>query len=85
MEKSAVFIDAENVINGWWAYCTQNNFSGKIDYVKLVNHLSKEANLLRAYFYDGVPDKISVKKNAFFQALEHNGIQLRTKALIFTY
>lgn len=81
MEKSAVFIDAENVINGWWEYCAQSNSSSKIDYIKLINYLSKETNLLRAYFYDGVPDKISVKKNAFFQALEHSGIQLRTKAL----
>lgn len=81
MEKSAIFIDAGNIIKSWWAYCEVNGLTDKIDYIKLVELLSKDTNLLRAYFYDGVPETISVKKKGFLQALEHKGVQLRTKVL----
>lgn len=36
---------------------------------------------MRAYFYDGVPENISAKKKGFLKALEHKGIQTRTRIL----
>ena len=81
MEKSVVLIDAENVIKSWRNYCDDNSLTEKIDYKKLAAILSKNTNLLRAYFYDGVPETIPLKKKNFLEALEKKGIQLRTKIL----
>lgn len=81
MEKSVVLIDAENVLRSWWAYCEEKKLTDKVDYLKLVEYLTKDTNLLRAYFYDAVQEAIPVKKKSFLQALEHKGIQLRTKVL----
>jgi len=81
MEKSAVFIDAGNVIKGWYYHCRKNNLGDKIDYSKLVSLLTDNTNFLRAYFYDGIPEKLSIRKKRFLEALQHRGIQLRTKIL----
>lgn len=81
MEKSVVLIDAENVLYGWFNYCEDNNLKEKIDYMKLIKKLSEETNLLRPYFYDAVPEHIPIKKKNFLQALQHQGVQLRTKVL----
>lgn len=83
VEKSVVLIDAENVIKPWQKYCANNGLTDKIDYIKLVDVLANEAetDLLRAYFYDGVPETIPLKKKNFLSALEKQGIQLRTKIL----
>ena len=81
MEKSVVLIDAENVIKPWRNYCDEKGVAEKIDYKKLEAVLSADTNLLRAYFYDGVPEAIPLKKKNFLEALEKQGIQLRTKIL----
>jgi len=81
VEKSVVLIDAQNVYGGWKAYCNSNGVQEKIDYAKLVKKLSEGTNLLRAYFYDGIPESIPKNKKNFFDALQHHGIQLRTKIL----
>jgi len=81
MEKSVILIDGENVVKNWIKYCEQKRINAKIDYLKLVKRLSLGTNLLRAYFYDGVPDQIPPRKERFMQLLEANGIQLRTKVL----
>ena len=81
MEKSVVLIDAENVLCGWFDYCGDNNLREKIDYKKLIKKLSEETNLLRPYFYDAVPEHIPLKKKNFLKALQHQGVQLRTKIL----
>lgn len=80
-EKSIVLIDAENILKSWQDYCNINNISRKIDYLKLVKRLSKGTNLIRAYFYGGTPEKISIRKKNFLNALQYQGIQLRTKVL----
>lgn len=80
-EKSVVLIDGENILRSWWDYCNKKDIKEKIDYIKLINKLSRGTNLLRAYFYDGVPEKISTKKRNFLEALEKQGVQLRTKIL----
>ena len=81
MEKAVILIDAGNVLGGWRTYCEINNLNEKIDYLKLVGKLSEGTNLLRPYFYDGVPENIPIKKKNFLEALQHQGIQLRTKIL----
>jgi uncharacterized protein (TIGR00288 family) len=81
VEKSVVLIDAENVLKSWKNYCTENKVQEKIDYIKLVNSVSKNTNLLRAYFYDGVQENIQLNKKNFLDALRKQGIQLRTKIL----
>ena len=81
MEKSVVLIDAENVVKPWQRYCNEQRRKEKVDYKKLVEVLSDGTNLLRAYFYDGVPEVIPIKKKTFLKALEKQGIQLRTKIL----
>lgn len=81
MEKSLVLIDGENVLRSWISYCAEKGRRENIDYVKLVSTLSQGTNLLRAIFYDGVPEQIPLKKKNFHDALQHQGIQLRTKIL----
>lgn len=81
MEKSLILIDGENVFRSWWNYCKENELNDNIDYLKLIKELSGGTNLLRAIFYDGVPEIIPTKKKNFHSALQHNGIQLRTKIL----
>lgn len=81
MEKFLVLIDGENIIRSWWTYCNTNGLKENIDYVRLVSKLTEGTNLLRAIFYDGVPENIPIKKKNFHGALQHNGIQLRTKIL----
>ena len=81
MEKSIVLIDAENVLRGWRDHCAAKGSDAKIDYSKLVAALSTGTNLLRAYFYDGVSSVVPGKKKAFLDAIQSQGIQLRTKVL----
>lgn len=79
--RSVVFIDGENVVRSWMSYCKSNDIQKKVDYVKLVKKVSEGTDLLRAYFYDGVPETIPLPKKNFLTALQRNGIQLRTKIL----
>lgn len=81
MEKSLVLIDAENVLKSWQHYCNSKGIKEYIDYVRLTSKLTEGTNFLRAIFYDGIPENISVKKKNFHDALQHRGIQLRTKIL----
>lgn len=82
MEKSVILIDAENVLRAWMYHCsTINDSQARIDYHKLIIALSQGTNLLRAYFYDGVPSNVPLNKKKFLEALQHQGIQLRTKIL----
>ena len=94
-EKSIVFIDAQNVLMGWRNYCVNNGkvlspenpndkrirISEKLDYKKLVEVLSADTNFLRAYFYDGVDERLDVNKKNFLTALKEQGIQTKTKVL----
>jgi uncharacterized protein (TIGR00288 family) len=80
-ERAVILIDGENVIRSWKTYCYTKNIREKIDYVALRDLLAEGTNLLRAYFYDGVPEQIPAKKKEFLYALQAKGIQLRTKVL----
>ena len=56
-ERLMIFIDGENLFNA----IRENNF--KIDYQKLTHFLSKGFNLIRVYYYTGVPTLKSWNKN----------------------
>ena len=80
-EKSLILIDGENVLKSWWAFCKSKNVNHNLDYIKLVHKLSEGTNLLRAIFYDAIPDETFTKKRKFHDALQNNGIQVRCKYL----
>lgn len=81
MEKSLILIDGENILKSWQTYCAENGLNEKVDYTKLIKKLSEGTNLLRAHFYDGVPEIVSLKKKNFLIALQHKGIELKTRIL----
>jgi uncharacterized LabA/DUF88 family protein len=81
LEKSLILIDAENVLKSWQTHTSQNKENNRIDYVKLINKLSENTNLLRAIFYDGISEAPSREKKKFLLALSKNGIQIKTKVI----
>lgn len=81
LEKSLILIDGENVKKSWQNCCKEKNILEKIDYIKLVNKLSENTNKLRAIFYDGLPEVIPVNKKNFLEALQKQGITIKTKIL----
>lgn len=81
LEKSLILIDAENIIRSWQSYCVEKNIIAKLDYLRLIQILSKNTNLLRAIFYDGVSEVLSINKKNFLTALSKNGIQIKTKII----
>lgn len=52
-----------------------------IDYIKLKDKLTDNRKLIRAYFFDAVPDPMPSPKASFLDALRHNGITVITKTL----
>lgn len=81
VETSIVLIDSQNVFRAWGECSKQRDIHARINYKKLVDRLSVDTNLLRAYFYDGVEENMATKKKNFLEALTYQGIQLRTKIL----
>ncbi|AJF61033.1 TPA: NYN domain-containing protein [Candidatus Woesearchaeota archaeon] len=91
--KSMVFIDASNILGGWWTYCKQKGYtktSGaskkeelmkKLDYAKLLKEITKDTHYIRGYFYDAIPNPIGDKKQGFFDMLRGLGVTIVTKDL----
>lgn len=91
-EKLMIFIDGRNIVKG------SNKEGIKVSYSKLINFLSKDFNLIRTYYYTGIPHlkiwnpKKQTKKDfldmlgkqvGFLKGLEHNqNIHVTTKDLI---
>ncbi len=94
-KKSMVFLDASNLLGGWWTYCKQNNYTQvnnrtnkleltkKIDYEKLIKEITKETDFIRGYYYDSVQEPLDSKKQRFFDFLRGIGITIVTKKLRF--
>lgn len=92
-KKSMVFIDASNLLGGWWTYCKNNNYTSpnkttskqeltkKIDYDKLIKEITKDTDFIRGYFYDAVNEPIDSKKQGFFDKLRSIEITIVTKKL----
>ena len=68
-------------MKNWKRHCYEEKIDIKIDYKKLVETVSKDTNLLRAYFYDGIAEKPSKQKILFLESLQKRGIQTKTKIL----
>ena len=56
-DRLMIFIDGENIFQ----FSRENNI--KIDFKKLVKFLSKDYNLIRVYYYTGIPTKRVWDKN----------------------
>ncbi|MCX6708995.1 MAG: NYN domain-containing protein [Candidatus Woesearchaeota archaeon] len=93
-KKTMVFIDASNLLGGWWTYCKENGFvrtnnngkkelTKKIDYSKLIKEITKDTDFIRGYFYDSVEEPIDGKKSGFFDKLRSLEITVVTKRLRF--
>ncbi|HIH87277.1 MAG TPA: NYN domain-containing protein [Methanosarcinales archaeon] len=77
MKRAMMFIDGANVFHG----CKNFEQGYKIDYVKLRDELTKDYDLIRAYFYEGViPDDDS--KRSFHNALKAQGFHVETRPLV---
>lgn len=93
LKKSMIFIDASNLLGGWWTYCKNNRhtkldsrtnrleLSKKIDYQKLINEIAKETDLIRGYYYDSVDEPLDARKEKFFDFLRSIGVTIVTKKL----
>ena len=92
-KKSMVFIDAGNLLGGWWTYCRQNKlivsdkksgktFLGKkIDHGKLIKEITGGTDFIRGYFYDAINEPLDSKKSGFFDKLRELEITIVTKKL----
>lgn len=91
-KKTMVFIDARNILGGWWNYCKANGFvkknslgklelMKKINYEKLIAEITKDTDFVRGYFYDAVDEPIDARKNGFFDKLRSLEITVVTKPL----
>ena len=74
-ERVAIFIDGSNLFSA----ITHLNI--RIDYTKLLHHLTKERKLLRAYFYTAV-DSTNKKQQSFLSGMRNYGYRVVTKELI---
>ncbi len=92
-KKSMVFLDASNLMGGWWTYCKQNGYikinpnnnqqelTKKIDYEKLIKHISTDTDFIRGYYYDSVEEPLDSKKQSFFDFLRSLSVTIVTKKL----
>lgn len=78
-DRLMIFIDGANVLKGWSTYCFQNKIQKRVDYGKLIEHLSSGHKLIRPYFYDAVPDPQTGNKFKFLDKLHSLGITISTK------
>jgi len=93
LKRSMVFIDASNLLSGWWEYCRSNKLieknketdkeflTKKISYERLIKEVTKNTDFIRGYFYDATPEPIGSKKMRFFDMLRSNEITVVTKKL----
>ncbi|MEM7034393.1 MAG: NYN domain-containing protein [Chloroflexota bacterium] len=75
-EKIALFLDAPNL-----SMSCANWLERDIDYAKLLAHFSRDALILRAYYYVGVENEEELQSNRFLYWLKRNGYRLVTKQI----
>ncbi|ARV61340.1 NYN domain-containing protein [Nostocales cyanobacterium HT-58-2] len=74
-QRIAIFIDGANL------FYAAMHLNLEIDYTKLLHYLTKERQLLRAYFYTGV-DSANEKQQGFLLWMSRNGYRVVSKELI---
>ncbi len=77
MKRAMMFIDGANVFHS----CRNFQPGYKIDYVKLRDELTRDYDLIRAYFYEGV-DPTDESKRSFHKALKSQGFHVETRPLV---
>lgn len=75
-ERVAIFIDGANL------FYAAMHLNLEIDYTKLLRCLTKERQLLRAYFYTPV-DNTNEKQQGFLLWMRRNGYRVFTKELVY--
>ncbi|MDH6100551.1 NYN domain-containing protein [Anabaenopsis sp. FSS-46] len=73
--RVAIFIDGANL------YYARQELKIDIDYKKLLELLTKDGSLWKAFYYTGIDSTRSQEKN-FISWLGHNGFQVITKELV---
>ncbi len=74
-QRVAIFIDGANL------FYAAMHLGLEIDYTKLLRCLTRERQLLRAYFYTGV-DRTNEKQQGFLLWMSRNGYRVVTKELV---
>lgn len=74
-EKIMIFIDGANIMK------SAARKGMKIDYLKLKDILTAGRKLIRAYFFDAIPQPLPPPKASFLDFMRHNGITVITKEL----
>ncbi len=77
-DKIALFIDAANLSR---TIERQTPKSVDIDYKKLLEYFSREAFILRAYYYTGINNENELHDNRFYHSLKQKGYHLVTKRI----
>ena len=72
-QRVGVFIDIQNLYHS-----AKNLYGSRVDFGELLKHLTKDRRLVRALAYVVKSDP-STGEDAFFGALEKDGIELRSK------
>ncbi|WP_017316631.1 LabA-like NYN domain-containing protein [Mastigocladopsis repens] len=73
-QRIAIFIDGANL------FYAAMHLNLEIDYTKLLRYLTRERQLLRAYFYTGV-DSANEKQQGFLLWMRRNGYRVVSKEL----
>ncbi|MEM9924774.1 MAG: NYN domain-containing protein [Cyanobacteria bacterium P01_D01_bin.50] len=73
--RVAIFIDGSNLFH------TALQLGIEIDYTKLLCYLTREARLLRAFFYTGI-DRHNEKQQGFLLWMRRNGYRVVTKEIV---
>ncbi|NIA09439.1 MAG: NYN domain-containing protein [Nitrospiraceae bacterium] len=76
-KRAMMFIDGANIFHG----CRNFRAGYKIDYVKLRNELTKDYDLIRAYYYEGI-DPTDESQRSFHKALSMQGFHVETRPLV---
>lgn len=74
-QRIGIFIDIANLYHS-----AKNLYHGRVNYQELIKHLIAERQLIRAIAYV-VKSDTAVGEEAFFEALEKAGLELRIKEL----
>ncbi|MEA3294383.1 MAG: NYN domain-containing protein [Euryarchaeota archaeon] len=77
MKRAMMFIDGANIFHG----CRNFQKNYKIDYVKVRQELTKDYDLIRAYFYEGI-DPEDESKRSFHSALQKQGFHIESRHLL---
>ena len=76
LEKIALFIDGANL-----SKMVRAHLALDVDYAKILTYFSRDASILRAYYYTGVENEDEVNTNRFLFFLKRSGYQLVTKQI----